>query len=52
LIDDLVLIILLVEDDMAIIGKTPEDLQHNLDLLLEYKRLMLRKQKTWYLEKW
>ena len=52
LIDDLVLIILLFADDMVIFGETPEDLQHNLDLLLEYKRLMLRKQKTWYLEKW
>ena len=36
LIDDLVLIILLFADDMAIFGKTPEDLQHNLDLLLDY----------------
>ena len=36
LIDDLVLIILLFADDMTIFGKTPEDLQHNLDLLLEY----------------
>ena len=36
LIDDLVLIILLFADDMAIFGKTPEDLQHTLDLLLEY----------------
>ena len=36
LIDDLVLILLLFADDMAIVGKTPEDLQHALDLLLEY----------------
>ena len=36
LIEDLVLILLLFGDAMAIFGKTPEDLQHNLDLLQEY----------------
>ena len=36
LIDDLVLILLLFADNMAIFGKTPEDMQHYLDLLLEY----------------
>ena len=43
LIDDLVLILLLFADDMVIFGETPEDLQHNLDLLLDYCN-------TWSLE--
>jgi hypothetical protein len=36
LIDDIVLILLLFADDMAIVGKTPEDLQNSLDLLYSY----------------
>ena len=43
LIDDLVLILLLFADDMVIFGETPEDRQHNLDLLLDYCN-------TWSLE--
>ena len=36
LINDLVLIILLFADDMAIFGNNPEDLQNNLNLLHDY----------------
>jgi hypothetical protein len=36
LIDDIVLILLPFTDDMAIVGKTPEDLQNSLDLLYTY----------------
>jgi hypothetical protein len=36
LIDDILVIVLLFADDMAIFGKTPDELQHNLDLLHEY----------------
>ena len=35
-IDDIVLILLLFADDMAILAKTPEDLQTSLDLLHTY----------------
>lgn len=35
-IDDIVLILLLFADDMAILGKTPEELQANLNLLHTY----------------
>jgi len=35
-IDDLVLIVLLFADDMAIVGKTPLEIQNQLDRLLEY----------------
>ncbi len=35
-LDELALILLLFADDMAIIGKSPEELQHSLDLLHEY----------------
>ena len=35
-IDDLTLILLLFADDMAIIGKTPEETQRHLDLLFSY----------------
>jgi len=35
-IDDLVLILLLFADDMAIVGKTPLEIQNQLDRLLEY----------------
>ena len=31
-IDDLSLILLLFADDMVVLGKSPEDLQHSLDL--------------------
>ncbi len=34
--DDIVLILLLFADDMAILGKTPEDLQNSLDSLYDY----------------
>lgn len=36
LIDDIVLILLLFADDMAILAKTPIELQTNLNLLHEY----------------
>jgi len=36
LINDIVLIILLFADDMAIFGNNPEDLQNNLSLLRDY----------------
>ena len=35
-IGDLVLILLLFADDMAIVGKTPLEIQNQLDRLLEY----------------
>ena len=35
-IDDILLILLLFADDMAIIGKSPEEVQSHLDRLLEY----------------
>ena len=35
-IDDIVLILLLFADDMAIFGKTPQELQNNLDKLYVY----------------
>ena len=36
LFDDVILILLLFADDMCIIGKTVDELQHNLNLLLTY----------------
>ena len=36
LINDIVLIIILFADDMAILGNNPEDLQNNLNLLHAY----------------
>jgi hypothetical protein len=36
LIEDFVIILLLFADDMAIFGKTPDELQHNLDPLHTY----------------
>ena len=35
-IDDMLLILLLFSDDMALFGNSPKDLQNNLDLLQEY----------------
>jgi len=35
-IDDLILILLLFADDMAIVGKTPLEIQYQLYCLLEY----------------
>lgn len=35
-IDDIILILLLFADDMAILVKTPQDLQTSLDLLYSY----------------
>ena len=35
-INDIILLLLLFADDMAIFGKTPEDLQRSLDLLKVY----------------
>lgn len=35
-INDIVIILLLFADDMAIIGNSPDDLQHRLDLLKTY----------------
>jgi len=52
-IDDLVLIMLLFADDMAIVGKTPLEIQNQLDRLLHIAmhgdfRLIPQKLKLWF----
>ena len=52
-IDDIVLIMLLFADDMAILGKTTTEVQHHFDLLYTYcnngvLKLTLIKPKLWY----
>ena len=54
-IDDITFILLLFADDMVLFGKSPDELQHSLDLLETYcdswgLEVNINKTKLWYVE--